>query len=202
MFEQAPASSFRHKVGEGPPDPRMLFDTDPLMGTCGAPVNAPSDQSTLMVSNSARKKAAREHQLLHGGTYASALAAVKQIEVSVPSLSSWTLSRMIDDGAARRRHRSISRALRCRGPSCRHRRTDRQRAQCPVERLARGIREDARVGIVARGGWKGLDELVPRLGNAVVAQAPSGLAQSLDWEFSLSRHQLESTGRGRDHRAW
>ncbi|MFI2637100.1 hypothetical protein ACH5A2_43430, partial [Streptomyces collinus] len=28
--------------------------------------------------------------------------------------------------------------------------------------LARGIREDARVGIVARGGWKGLDELVPR----------------------------------------
>ncbi|MBT2269650.1 hypothetical protein, partial [Rhodococcus erythropolis] len=46
-------------------------------------------------------------------------------------------------------------------------------------------------GIVARGDWKGLDELVPRLGDAVVAEAPTGLAQTLNLEFSLSRQQLE-----------
>ena len=144
-----------------------------------------------MVSNSARKKAAREHQLLHGGTYASALAAVKKIEASVPSLSSWTLSRMIEDGvlsdgtAAFLEHCvAVGRVVVIAGPIGSGR-------NALLNALVRGIREDARVGIVARGDWKGLDELVPHLNNAVVAEVPSGLTPSLDWEFSLSRQQLE-----------
>lgn len=144
-----------------------------------------------MVSNSARKKAAREHQLLHGGTYASALAAVKKIEASVPSLSSWTLSRMIEDGvlsdgtaAFLKRCVAVGRVVVIAGPIGSGR-------NALLNALVRGIREDARVGIVARGDWKGLDELVPHLNNAVVAEVPSGLTPSLDWEFSLSRQQLE-----------